>query len=105
MKHCIILMIVLINLLASCKEVADFYLGIPMQPKFEKNSYVPGLNIFGILRPDSTGSYNNSFIEIQKVMPAVSKNDSLNVDTVYVQLTNESLNNNNSYCNFPIDRL
>ncbi|MBN2485627.1 MAG: hypothetical protein JXB34_06610 [Bacteroidales bacterium] len=74
-------------LLASCKEAADFYLGIPLQPRFDENSYTPGLNIFGVVRPDSTGNYNNSFVEIQKVVPAVGSIDSLEVDTIKVTVS------------------
>jgi hypothetical protein len=78
------ILIYFIVLLGGCKEIGDFYMGLPLQPRFEKNSYTPGLNIFGILRPDSTGSFNNSFIHIEKVLPALGKIDSFSVDTVLV---------------------
>jgi hypothetical protein len=89
MKRYFYITIILVSLIA-CKETTDFYLGIPLQPKFEENSYTPGLNIFGVLRSDSTGNYNNSFIEIQKVMPALGNNDSIEVDTVLVNIENIS---------------
>jgi len=49
----------------------DWYLGIPLQPDFTEKDFEPGMNIFGVLRPDSTGGYNNSFVYIQQVLPAV----------------------------------
>lgn len=87
------LFLVILLMLSACKEIGEFYLGIPLQPKFEENSFTPGLNIFGILNTDSTGSFNNSFIVIEKVLPAVGKIDSFNVDTVLVTIEN---NNSNS---------
>src|SRR4030042_3367870 len=69
---------------AGCDEVLDFYLGIPLQPVIDEDSFVPGLNIFGIVRPDSTGIYNNSFIMLQKVIPAVGASDSLDIGTAIV---------------------
>jgi hypothetical protein len=82
MKKAILIYFVLV--LGGCKEISDFYMGLPLQPRFEENSFTSGLNIFGVLRPDSTGSFNNSFIQIEKVVPAVGKADSFNVDTVLV---------------------
>lgn len=79
----ILLFIIIIN---SCKEATDFYLGIPLQPRFEDNNFQEGLNIFGIIRVDSTGRYNNSFVEVQKIIPAIGTEDSILVDTSKVYL-------------------
>lgn len=64
--------------------MVDFYLGVPYQPKFDEDSFVPGLNIFGVIRTDSTMAYNNSFVEVQKVVPANDFEDSIFVDTIEI---------------------
>jgi len=97
-----IILIITIFVITSCKEATDLYLGIPLQPRFDENSYVPGLNIFGILRNDSTEIYNNSFIEIQKVMPAVGGPDSLTVDTVLVTIKKVSNSTSTESYNFSL---
>jgi hypothetical protein len=61
----------LVLTLSSCNELVDFYIGIPLQPKLENKEFVPGLNILGILNPDSTGPYNNSFVHLEQILPAV----------------------------------
>jgi hypothetical protein len=99
MKNSFLLTITLLLLIA-CKEAGDFYMGVPLQPRFERNSYTPGLNIFGILRPDSTSIFNNSFVEIEKVLPAVGKIDSFNVDTVLVTVEKLISDNEKTDYNF-----
>ena len=86
MKYIFFLFTGLLLLLTSCKDIVDFYIGIPLQPATDENSFIPGLNIFGIIRPDSTEVYNNSFIVLQKVIPAVGSSDSLDVDTTSVRI-------------------
>ena len=76
--------------LTGCKDVVDFYLGVPLQPDVDEDSFIPGLNMFGIIRPDTTGIYNNSFIQLQKVIPAVGFTDSLDVGTVIVRVEKEN---------------
>jgi hypothetical protein len=65
----------------SCSEdfLFDFLLG--PQPRFIGNEeYIPGLNILGIIRPDSLDSKSLSYILVEKVIPAVSNvPDSFNV--------------------------
>jgi hypothetical protein len=89
------LYILIVTLCASCKKIADFYIGIPFQPRFDNNSFHPGLNIFGIIRTDSTDVYNNSFVLVQKVVQAVGSQDSIEVDTVdvvvYYKNSNDSM--------------
>jgi hypothetical protein len=86
----IALLTAILLVLASCRQIVDFYMGVPLQPTFEENSFVPGLNIFGILRPDSTGACNNSFVQVQKVARAVGDDDSIWVDSVGVRVFNVS---------------
>lgn len=70
--------------ISSCKETLDIYLGIPLQPRFEDDLFQPGLNIFGVIRPDSTNGYNNSIIDLQRVMRAVGDTGDLEIDTAWV---------------------
>lgn len=62
---------VLVCLLSSCQEAIDFYIGIPLQPEFEENNFEPGMNVFGIIRPDSVQQYDKSFIHVQQIIAAV----------------------------------
>ena len=88
----------LLLLSSGCMDAVDFYLGIPLQPVADEDSFVPGLNIFGIIRPDSTGEYNNSCILLQKVIPAVGSSDSLDIGPAIVWV--EKLNGTNSRYDF-----
>lgn len=64
-------LVVLLMLVTGCEKMADWYIGIPLQPDFTEKNFDPGMNIFGVLRPDSTGRSNNSFVYVQQVLPAV----------------------------------
>ena len=55
----------------SCEEVADYYLGFNQQPEIIENTFEPGLNLFGILRPDSKQGFNKSFVFVQQLWPAL----------------------------------
>jgi hypothetical protein len=66
----------LLLLFTGCGQMADWYIGLPLQPDFLEENYEPGMNIFGVLRPDSTGANNNSFVYIQQVLPAVGDTSS-----------------------------
>ncbi len=87
------LLFIIIPVLFSCKESLDVYLGIPLQPTFDENTFKPGLNIFGVLRTDSTLHYNNSFLIVQKVLPAVGDSTNWDVDSASAVLTEETDNN------------
>lgn len=69
-------LLLLLILAAGCDKMVDWYLGIPLQPDFTEKNFEPGMNIFGVLRPDSTGGSNNSFVYIQQVLPAVGDTSS-----------------------------
>ena len=76
-KLILLIVVIFVLIVTGCKKMVDFYLGMPLQPTIDENTFVPGLNIFGIIRPDSTGGYNNSYIMLQKVLPAIGIGDSL----------------------------
>ena len=52
----------------------DFYIG--SQPNFlSDHPFVPGLNIFGVIRPDSLDGKSMNSIYVEKVIPAVSETE------------------------------
>ncbi len=88
MKTRLFFLLIVGLLFNQCKDAADFYLGVPLQPKFDENPFKNGLNIFGVIRIDSSFLHNNSFIEIQKIIPAVGSGDSIFIDTALVYVEN-----------------
>ncbi len=102
MKKGLIYTILFVLSLAGCKKIGDAYLGVPLQPRFDENTFVPGLNIFGVIRPDSTGVFNNSFVEIQKVIPAIGTTDSFMVDTTQVLVELISGSGSVDFCQFEL---
>lgn len=90
MKKFIIPVIIILVALSSCKETLDVYLGVPLQPRFDSSTFNPGLNIFGVLRPDYTDAYNNSFVILQKVVPAVGDSSGWEIDTALVWVSKEN---------------
>ena len=71
MKHIYFIIFIIVFLITSCEQATDYYIGIPQQPEFTENGFVPGLNIFGVLRPDSGDHRNNSFVFVQQVYRAL----------------------------------
>jgi hypothetical protein len=68
------LVFVLIFIFISC----DYYLGMNQQPLFEDENIDEGLNIFGLLRPDSIENFNRSFVFVQQIWSALEF-DSLSI--------------------------
>lgn len=55
--------------LYSCEDTLEYYYGIHQQPRFfEDRQWKPVMNIFGIIRPDSSGQ-SQSFIFLQETFP------------------------------------
>ncbi len=89
-------------LLAGCEDIRDIYLGVYLQPEIEENNYEEGLNIIGILRPNSVGTINRSFVFVQEVAPALAEDpdydlDSMNVYDADVIITNEDTGEETSF--------
>jgi hypothetical protein len=64
--------VVLLSVGCSKDSLLDLVLG--SQPNFEKGqNFVPGINIFGVIRPDSAGSQPMSVIKVEKVIPSISE--------------------------------
>ncbi|NJK86003.1 MAG: hypothetical protein HC906_08615 [Bacteroidales bacterium] len=76
-----------IILFGGCEKVADFYIGIPFQPEFLTDDFTAGLNIFGIVRPDtSEKGVNNSFVHVQQVIRAIG-DSAENIEIKNAQVT------------------
>ncbi|QQS51681.1 MAG: DUF4249 family protein [Bacteroidota bacterium] len=84
MKHRIVVLVSGLILLAGCEAITDFYLGVPLQPKIEDNNYLPGLNVFGVIRPDQIDSINRSFLQVEEVAPAVGNYPEFTIDSLVV---------------------
>jgi hypothetical protein len=94
----LIIYITVIIMVSACTNdnLYDFLLG--PQPNFiDHQKLNPGLNIFGILRPDSVDGHPMSFVLVQKIVPAINETDSfsLEINDAFVmiyQLNNGSVN-------------
>lgn len=102
MKKTFLHISVIVILLISCKDALDVYLGVPLQPRFDTETFQPGLNIFGVIRPDSTNEYNNSFIILQKVTPAVGDSSGWEIDTALVWVSKIYNDQPDSICEFTL---
>jgi len=70
---CLLILVINFLIISSCEKAVDYYLGVPMQPKFyDKSDWKNELNIFGVIRPDSDGK-PMSFVYLVHTTP--TKND------------------------------
>lgn len=88
--------VLFILLLNSCEKATDFYLGFPWQPEILENTFVDGLNIFGLLQPDDSDGSNKSFVYVQRNWPALEYTDESftiikNVDVRIIQKQNNAV--------------
>jgi hypothetical protein len=84
----------LLVLFASCEKVTDWYLGINLQPEFTEDTFEEGMNIFGLLRPDSHAEFNKSFVFVQQNWPALEFPDGSfsiikDIEIQVIQIENE----------------
>ena len=59
-------------LLMSCEAITEYYIGFPQQPELSEDADTAQFNLFGVLRPDSYGEFNRSFIYVQRIWPALA---------------------------------
>ncbi|MBN1950865.1 MAG: hypothetical protein JW801_06650 [Bacteroidales bacterium] len=57
--------------LPGCEKIVDYYIGFPQQPEITVEADTDQLNVFGVLRPDSIGGFNKSFVFVQRIWPAL----------------------------------
>jgi hypothetical protein len=91
MKKGKFLLLCIFSVSAILSDSCDYYLGMNQQPDFGEDSIYNGLNIFGLLRPDSIQNYNKSFVFVQQIWPALEyesftiiKNAEVSVEHVMV---------------------
>jgi hypothetical protein len=77
---CLLLIITILSV--SC----EYYLGINQQPEFQNSNRVEGLNIFGLIRPDSRGSFNKSFVFVQQIWPALDMDSFSIINNASIQV-------------------
>jgi hypothetical protein len=70
-----LLLFLVLAIFCSCEDAVDYYLGFNQQPELTIDTFEEGLNIFGLLRPDSAGDYNKSFVFVQQNWPALEAED------------------------------
>ena len=80
----------------------EYYLGFNQQPKFNNGDIIGGLNIFGVLRPDSIESYNKSFVFVQKIWPVLDMDNFTIIQNVTVRLEHLSNNEVTDVTEFPM---
>jgi hypothetical protein len=69
-----------------CEKILDFYVGMPFQPKNINSVYVPGLNIFGILKTGSSYDTLNHFFEVQRLLNASDTTDLTEINDAKITL-------------------
>lgn len=89
---------VLSLLIFSC----EYYLGLNQQPEFEDEDIEEGLNVFGVLRPDSIGSYNKSFVYVQKMWPVLQLDSFSIIRGADIRLEHIADNEIMGIINFPL---
>ena len=88
----------LLVLMFSC----EYYLGFDQQPKFRNETIEEGLNIFGILRPDSLESFNRSFVYVHRVMPVMEPENFFILHDAVVKIEKIIGENNSEIIEFPL---
>lgn len=54
-------------LLCSCEEIFETYVGLPLQPTNINSVYVPGLNVFGVLKAGTILDTLNHYFEVHYI--------------------------------------
>jgi len=80
----------------------EYYLGINQQPEFEDTTIEEGLNIFGLLRPDSRENFNKSFVFVQQIWPALDMESFAIIKNAFVQVEHLVNDTVQSTVNFPL---
>lgn len=73
--------------------MAEYYVGLNLQPDNSNNKFEVGLNVFGIIKYGPSFDTTNHFFEVQRIIPLMETYDSLNVTTAKIELTRITPNN------------
>jgi hypothetical protein len=85
-QRLILFCLVISFVLSGCGKDSAFDFFVGGQPDFiGDHKFIPGLNIFGIIRPDSIQSVPMTFVHVEKAIPAISDESvTFSVDHVHV---------------------
>ena len=98
LKQAFYITIVLLTLMG-CEEIAEFYVGMPFQPKNINSEYSPGLNVFGILKAGPSYDTLNHFFEVQQLL-RLSDTASMEINEAEIIL--EQITGPDSLCIFTL---
>lgn len=76
-------------LLSSCEKVFEAYVGLPLQPDNINSVYLPGLNVFGVLKAGPIIDTSNHFFEVQYIIHVFDTID-ISIYDAEISLQNDS---------------
>ena len=87
--------VVIFNLVlisVSCEKVLETYVGLPIQPTNINSVYVPGLNVFGVLKAGAIMDTLNHFFEVHYIQHVFDTTSNININDAEITLTNDTNN-------------
>ncbi|MDA3930681.1 MAG: hypothetical protein PF541_17170 [Prolixibacteraceae bacterium] len=78
---------------ASCTKIAEYYIGLNMQPDMENSPFTPGLNVFGVLKTGPDYDTVNHYFEVQEMVDIMNWTDSFRIQNASIYLTRTTLEN------------
>lgn len=91
MKTKLFYLIVLITVLSGCVKIGEFYAGLNMQPDMSDSPFVPGLNVYGIVKAGVSLDSVNHHFEVQKLMDLSNWSEETEVHNALLLLERTSL--------------
>ena len=76
-------------LLCSCEKVFETYVGLPLQPTNINSVYVPGLNVFGVLKAGAIIDTLNHYFEVHYIPHVFDTMSSFIINDADVTLQND----------------
>jgi len=71
---------------AGCEKMFEIYMGVPLQPKNINSEYVPGLNIFGMLKAGPTYDTLNHYFEVEQIIYVFDTTTIISIDSAIIEL-------------------
>ncbi|MGE4288171.1 MAG: hypothetical protein AB7E36_05740 [Salinivirgaceae bacterium] len=78
---------VLLFYLNGCQKALEAYLGFPMQPENIDAEFVPGLNVFGLIKAGPSMDTLNHFFEVHRILHVFDTAATMTVDEATIELT------------------
>lgn len=76
-------------LLCSCEKVFETYIGLPLQPTNINSVYLPGLNVFGVLKAGAILDTSNQYFEVHYIPHVFDTTSSYSINDADVTLQND----------------